>query len=401
MHNFYAPGDSLRWAELVELLHGKIDALAEAFAARVLEIPEYADNQLGPGDLEATARETFRRLVDGLRGRKQHRLPGEEAGPEPEMESLLGFAAGLGAKRARAGIPPEALISAVRLDFSIIWECLLQIADARDAALLASRVDRVWRVVDEFATRTHTSYLTERVRMAQEESSIRREFIARLFNQSSPSAETVSQVAAALGVDAAAHFGLAAASGDAAVALRKAAAGPGSGPGHRSRFFVHEFGGNTYAFWPSAAHRDPPRPPMPAALTGVPCGYVPEAAGLRALPVAARTAESLASLLRPTDSGPLSAEAAWARLAKQQLDDAGLDLLADLDAALSSCRGGERERLEETVRQYLSTGSVTATAQQLFCHRNTILNRISRFQELTGLDLAVPAQAARLVVAWA
>ena len=260
MHNFHAPGDSLRWAELVELLHGKIDALAEVFAARVLEIPEYADNQLGPGDLEATARETFRRLVDGLRGRKQHRLPGDEAGPEPEMESLLGFAADLGAKRARAGIPPEALISAVRLDFSIIWECLLQIADARDAALLASRVDRVWRVVDEFATRTHTSYLTERVRMAQEESSIRREFIARLFNQSSPSAETVSQVAAALGVDAAAHFGLAAASGAAAVALRKAAAGPGSGPGHRSRFFVHEFGGNTYAFWPLAAHRDPPRP---------------------------------------------------------------------------------------------------------------------------------------------
>ena len=38
--------------------------------------------------------------------------------------------------------------------------------------------------MDQFATRTHTSYLTERVRMAQEESSIRREFIARLFNQS-------------------------------------------------------------------------------------------------------------------------------------------------------------------------------------------------------------------------
>ncbi len=401
MHNFHSPGDSRRWSELVELLHGKIDALAEVFAARVLEIPEYADNQLGPGDLEATARETFRRLVDGLRGRKRQPTPGDEAGREPEMESLLGFAADLGAKRARAGIPPEALISAVRLDFSIIWECLLQIADTRDAALLASRVDRVWRVVDEFATRTHTSYLTERVRMAQEESSIRREIIARLFNQSSPSAETVSQVAAALGVDAAAHFGLAAASGASAAALRKAAAGPGTGPGHRSRFYVHDFGGNTYAFWPLPPHGNPPRPAVPAALAGVPCGYVPEAAGLRAVPAAARTAESLAALLLPTDSGPLSAEAAWARLAKQQLDDAGLDLLADLNAALSPCRGGERERLEETVRHYLETGSVTTTAQQLFCHRNTILNRISRFQELTGIDLAVPAQAARLVVAWA
>lgn len=400
MHSFHSPGDSRRWAELVELLHGRIDSLAEVFAARVREIPEYADTQLGPGDLAETARETFSRLVDGLRSRKQHLRPGDEAGAEPEMESLLGFAAGLGAKRARAGIPPEALISAVRLDFSIIWECLLQIADAGDAALLASRVDRVWRVVDEFATRTHTSYLTERVRMAQEESSIRREFIARLFNQSSPSADTVNQVAAALGIDPAARFGLVAASGPAAADLRRAAP-PGSGPQHRSRFFVHEFGGNTYLFWPLPQPRPGSRPAVPAALAGVACGYVPEAAGLRALPSAARTAETLASLLQGTDTGPLSAHEAWTRLAKQQLTDAGLDLLADLDAALAVCRSGERERLEETVRHFLQTGSVTATAERLFCHRNTILNRIGRFQDLTGLDLAVPAQAARVVVAWA
>ena len=49
--------------------------------------------------------------------------------------------------------------------------------------LLTSRVDRVWRVVDEFATQTHSSYSAERVRMAQEESNIRREFIARLFSR--------------------------------------------------------------------------------------------------------------------------------------------------------------------------------------------------------------------------
>ncbi|WP_210412295.1 hypothetical protein [Pseudarthrobacter sp. NIBRBAC000502772] len=80
--------------------------------------------------------------------------------------------------------------------------------------------------------------------------------------------------------------------------------------------------------------------------------------------------------------GPLTAAAAWARLAKQQLQDAGLDLWADLDAALSPRRGGERERLEETVRHFLSTGNITT-------------------QDLTGIDLAVPAQVARLVVAWA
>jgi sugar diacid utilization regulator len=109
----------------------------------------------------------------------------------------------------------------------------------------------------------------------------------------------------------------------------------------------------------------------------------------------------LALLLHPSDRGPLTAAAAWARLAKQQLQDAGLDLWSDLDVALSPCRGGERERLEETVRHFLSTGNITTTAQALFCHRNTILNRLNRFQDLTGIDLTVPAQVARLVVAWA
>lgn len=402
MHNFESPGDSLRWSELVEQLHGRLDVLSETFSEKVRDIPEYADKQVGASELGETARETFRRLVDGLRDEDLQRDPplGSGAGPGTRGTSMLEFSAALGARRARAGIPPDALISAVRLDFSILWDDLLRIAHANDAALLASRVHKVWRVVDEFATQTHTSYLTERVRMAQEESSIRGEFVARLFNQSSLSADTVSQVAAALGVDAEARFALVAASGDAAVRVRKAAGQGGYGQQSRHRLFLHEFGGNTYAFWPEAQSRAA-APKLPPGLEGIPCGYIPAIAGLRAVPAAARTAESLASLLHAADSGPLSVEAGWARLANQYLRDAGLDLLEDLKSGLSECRGGERERLEETIRHFLATGSISVTAEQLFCHRNTVLNRINRFQELTGIDLTIPAQTARLVVTWA
>jgi hypothetical protein len=302
----------------------------------------------------------------------------------------------------------------VRLDFSILWAELLEIADTQDAALLATRVDQVWRVVDEFATRTHTSYLTERVKMAQEESSIQREFIARLFNQSTPSVETSAQVGSALGINPEARFALVAASGNPGARLREATAQFGSGQNPQQRLYLHESGGNTYVFWalPPVRSRAPEArgeaigpesygQHLPPGVVNVPCGYVPEVLGLRALPGAARTAESLAALLRPRDKGPLSADAAWARLAQQNLQDAGLDLAAELEEALAECRGGERERLLETVRNYLNTGNVTVTSEQLFCHRNTILNRLNRFQELTGIDLAVPARTARLVVAWA
>ena len=397
MHNFGTPGDSIRWIELVDQLEGRLDKLAQTFTARVREIPEYGESQVTVPEIRDTARETFRRLTHGLRG-------GEA---DNGRDGLLAFASDLGSKRARAGIPPESLTSAVRLDFSILWAELLEIAAPDDAGLLASRVDLVWRVVDEFATRTHMSYLTERVRMAQEESSIQREFIARLFNQSTLSTETSAQVGSALGISPDAWCGLVAAGGEAGAGLRAASAQFGSGLQLRHRLFLHESGGTTYLFWPLPAPRATPRgapvqvPQLPPSLAGIPCGFVPEVHGLRALPAAARTAESLAALIRPNDSGPLSADAAWARLANQNLQDAGLDLAAQVEEALEECRGGERERLMETVRHFLSTGNITVTAEQLFCHRNTILNRLNRFEELTGIDLTVPSQAARLVVAWA
>jgi hypothetical protein len=400
MHNSEFPEDSARWAQLVEELRGRLDHLVALFMARVQEIPEYADNRVGNPELLDTARETFRRLVDGLREGGLR-----DSAPDAGNGSLVRFAAELGAKRARAGISAEALISAVRLDFSILWADLLQISDAGDAGILTARVDQVWRVVDAFATQTHSSYMGERVRMAQEESNIRREFIARLFSKSALSADTVSQAAAALVTDPDAVYSIVAASGEAASMLRSVVAQGGWTQPSR-RLFMHEFGGSTYVFWCLKGHPEGSRQRggpayLPEAIASIPCGYVEEFSGLRALPAAARTAERLALLIQPSDRGPLTAAAAWARLAKQQLQDAGLDLWADLDSALSVCRDGERERLEETVRHFLRTGNITATAQALYCHRNTILNRVSRFQDLTGIDLTVPAESARLVVAWA
>lgn len=392
MHNIDDVVASRRWSELVNQLHGRVESLTRKFMAKVREIPEYVESTVETEEIMMTARETFDRLVNGLR------TGGTEVSPDDDD----GISASLGAKRARAGIPAEALISAVRLDFTIIWAELLAIATPEDAPMLTARVDQVWRVVDEFAVRTHTSYLNERVRMAREESSIQNEFIARLFSVANPSADTASQVSDALGVSATAQFGLVAASGNAATRLRAA---HGQAAAKRNqRLYLRESGDMAYVFWPIAAQptggERAPNPTIPQVFADIPCG-VAEANGLRALPKAARTASILATLLHHSDTGPLSASLAWPRLAKRQLEEAGLDLSDELDSALDSCRGAERERLTEAASYFLQSGSVTLTAERLFCHRNTVLNRLNRFQDLTGIDLTVPDQAARLVVAWA
>jgi DNA-binding PucR family transcriptional regulator len=69
-------------------------------------------------------------------------------------------------------------------------------------------------------------------------------------------------------------------------------------------------------------------------------------------------------------------------------------------SALADCGRVERERLIEAVRAYLASGSIGASAAELFCHRNTVANRLRRFSELTGVDPMIPAEAARLVVGW-
>ncbi|MGO2534516.1 helix-turn-helix domain-containing protein, partial [Arthrobacter rhombi] len=131
------------------------------------------------------------------------------------------------------------------------------------------------------------------------------------------------------------------------------------------------------------------------------CGLVEEVQGVGALHDASTLALELAHLATAQDEGALSLDTAWGRLARARLGSEGIGLATDVERTLSECGPSERERLVETARAYLETGSVSASAQLLFCHRNTLMNRMRRFASLTGIDLSIPAQAARLVVAWA
>ena len=57
---------------------------------------------------------------------------------------------------------------------------------------------------------------------------------------------------------------------------------------------------------------------------------------------------------------------------------------ADLDIFISD----ERDLLLETLRTWLDTGgSAGQTAARLYCHRNTVLNRLRRLEGLTGRSL--------------
>ena len=55
----------------MDQLEGRLDNLAQAFTARVRQIPEYGESQVTVLEIRDTARETFRRLIHGLRAARR------------------------------------------------------------------------------------------------------------------------------------------------------------------------------------------------------------------------------------------------------------------------------------------------------------------------------------------
>ena len=365
-----------------------MDRLTDTFLGRVLHIADYSDALLPASEIRRTGKASFHALIDSLR----HDVDAAR------MERLrFTHAVDVGVSRARANIPIESLMTAIRLDFSILWEELTQLADPSDAALLVRHTESVWQVVDSYASQTQTAYVAERQRMLNEASSIRQGYVAAIFGQDPPGPEMLTRIAAEIGIDQNAALGVAVALGEAAAALRVAvalAARMGSG------MLTHPLADGLVAFWPVDERAGSAANDGAANVRDLRCGLVERTQGLASLASAARFARELAGLVEDGDKHALTLEQSWTRIARLRLAEAGMPVAADVESALASCGRAERERLVEAARAYLATGSVAGSTHRLFCHRNTLMNRLRRFTELTGIDVTVPNQAARLVVAW-
>ena len=69
-------------------------------------------------------------------------------------------------------------------------------------------------------------------------------------------------------------------------------------------------------------------------------------------------------------------------------------------AGIRDLKEGDQTLLLDTLGAWFEAGGSTAdTARLLHCHRNTVLYRIARIGEVTGKNLAIPAEAGELLIA--
>ncbi|MFZ3594023.1 PucR family transcriptional regulator [Streptomyces sp. BH104] len=369
-------------------LLGQLPALTERLLAELYEQePAYrATIEADPGDVRAEIQRSLRHSVASL------------LDPPRNRDAARACSARIGADRAARGFPLDAVAHAFRLGGALVWQALVDEVTLRhpeDAHLLVHLAVDVWNFVDE-----HCTHVAESYRRAERELTWRRENRRRLM--------AAALLDGALRIadlpDAATALDLPE-SGRYAVLI---AVGGGRGAPRPT------LPGAARAVWHTAA--DTERAIVDLGALGVDqlavkirefcrlkpglrVGVSPAVEGLAAVGGARRFAET-ALRICPQGGGTVlldeqlpAALVAAAPALGRLLTDRVLGPLLALPPA-------DRTLLLDTLTAWLDCdGSAQRAAARLYCHRNTVLNRLRRCEQLTGRGLARPADLVELGLA--
>lgn len=367
-------GDPSAWQSLIRDLERAEDDLVADFLEEFHRLAPYPPNSVPAEDLLETAHQTFQVMVARLAGREV-----------PFVD--LGSAKRLGARRARQGVPLDALTEAVRLDLRILWRRLRSLAGPSHSPVLADHLELLIAVIDDHVCDVHSSYLREFAALQHDARIAIERDLSRLFGSTKPSAALVQRVADGVGIAPDMAIAVAVFGGEhvevaSAVATAKLPMG---------RMLSHDFPDALCLAWPED------QPDGGDALLPIP-GVLMSASNLADVPRAARAAREVLGIV-PDPVGLCGLSVLWPMIAASRLDSLVPGFTAAALAPLDTISEYERDRVVTTVRTYLENGSVNETARLSFCHRNTVVNRLAVFRDRTGLNLSVPADAAAAYLA--
>ncbi len=369
-----APQDAWWLATLADL-RADMDALVADFISR-LRAAGSGYESITAEDLHLTAHETLTLLISELRG-------------EPTPQALRDLPQRLGVRRARQGVDRDRLLEAVRLDYRVLWAGLTRVVDPADSHLLVEHAEVVLSTVEEYIREVQVAFLNERDVLARDSRATETRALARLLSAEDPAA-AAEDVAADLGLPVGAAYEAIFVPDSAAAQARQRVADLQY---TRQRFLIWDFDDGVLFVRPQSAVLG--SHPL-AAVRGV---VVAEIDGLAGVAAAARLAHRLAP---HAPEGRLSDEQElWVPVAAHALAPILPGLSPAALAALRAAAPAERERLVSTFLSYCETGSVKLTAEAGFVHRNTVVNRLRSFHDLTGMDPTVPRDAARALIALA
>ncbi|RAY12115.1 PucR family transcriptional regulator [Actinomadura craniellae] len=310
----------------------------------------------------------------------------------------LSLAERIGRRRAEQGLPLESLLRCYRLGGRIFWEAMIDVVteDDPDALpILLRYASTVWHTTEQQSTVVAEAYRRTESELLRRSTERVQALLDALLEGRGADGGLAGAAAAALDLPERGRY--------AVLVLR------GS---HRDPALVRpqELGGLRFAWRLRAESEvavislgemdldDAVRIVTPL-LRGS-AGISPEVEGLAALGRARWFAEVALGTCPPGEAQvvrldrrlPAALVVAQPDLA-HHLGEEVLGPLDDLDAV-------DREILLETLATWLdSEGSATRTAGRLYCHRNTVFNRLRRLEQLTSRSLHRPRDVVELSLA--
>lgn len=362
------------WASILALLLEDHNRLVDDFLERLTESRIYEGPVLDAADLRRAASDTLELLIRRLAGL-------------PTNAALAAAPEALGVRRARQGVPQEALMEAVRLDFRVLWAGLVRASADSSADILVRHAEEVLSTVERYIGEVQTAFLAESAALVRDERADNRRALLRLLGAGSEVESVAPEVADALGLGLDDALELVFVSASRAKEARRLIDSTHS----QSDYVSADMDDGTVFVRPH-----PSGSPLASTLQNCAGGLVPMVDGVAALPKALRLAERVAM---HSSAGHLSEERdVWLALTRDETDQK-LFLFEETRKALDNLPPADRERLVKTIRTYAATGSIKRTAELLFCHRNTVVNHLRQINDLTACDLAVPIEAAQLLIA--
>ncbi|MFD4179711.1 PucR family transcriptional regulator [Rhodococcus sp. NPDC058514] len=372
----------------VDLLHdmrASVDELTEELVARIVSAEQdYADaSLLTPEQLRTACRDNLTSMLANLDGTAPVRLESARAA---------------GRMKADQGVPLAALLHAFRLGGRLIWEELMARSDGRASQWLLDMAAQVWALVDVYSDAAADAYREAADTRAREDAEARRRLIRTLFANQALNPAGAADAVRAFRIPERGAFLVASVeeseSCPSADSLRSELRCVGV-----ESVWDTEVDGRVGLLWATAA------PALEAglvALGGIGVGRVGVSRGFGRPGGIGEAVEQARQARRCALDGAVDAtryDSVPVPLLVIRQPDAGQLTARQVLGPVLALPADDRESLLSTLEAWFAArGSTTAAAARLHYHRNTVLYRLRRIQELTGRDFSDPVHAAELYV---
>lgn len=370
--------------DLAPLLLEQLDAMTD----RMVDVLSRTE----PGYREFIA-ESEEELRRSTRDNLEHGLLALVGAPVPDRPALHG-AREVGRRRASQGIPLESVLRAYRLGGQVTWEALLRVSAAaggRHDTLLLQVAGTVWRTNDGECAALAEGYREEQRRMAGVDDETRRQVLDGLLDGRGDDPSFVRAAADMLAMSLDGRL-------MAVVALPAGDDGEpgleGVGPellrhGVRSVWGTRS-GAQVGLIALGALGANEIRARLQALTTG-PVGVSAPVDGAAMVSSAYRLAETAARTLPRETRRVVTIDERLPEALLSNSPEISSRLVGQTLGGLLALPQDEREVLLDTLAAFLaSDGSPTRAADELYCHRNTVMHRLRRIEQVTGRKVADP-----------